>query len=66
MTKTYTVTIRFQFPAWNDKAGIPYDGITAATKAEAIKRVRRLAERDGHIPETGKGRVTLTAREAAM
>lgn len=58
---TFTVTIRFQYPAWDEKDGIPYDHIDAKSKSEAIKIVRKEAERDGHLPARDKGRVTLTA-----
>lgn len=62
---TYDVTISFQYPAWDEKDGITYRDIDAATKAEAIARVRRQANRDGHIPAVGKGRATLKAVKAA-
>jgi hypothetical protein len=60
-TKTYDVTIRFQFPAWDETDGIPYEGIDASSKSDAIARVRRMAERDGHLPSVGKGRVCIRA-----
>lgn len=59
---TYRVTIRFQFPAWNERDGIPYT-MTAKSKAKAISYVRRQARDDGHIPAIGKGRVTISAKE---
>jgi len=61
MKKLYTVTIKFQFPAWNQKDGISYD-VRAESKSQAIKFIRSQAERDGH---TGKniGRFTFTAVE---
>ena len=62
--KTYTVTIRFQSPAWDEVNGIPYTGIEATSKSAAIKQVRRLAWDDGHTAlATGKGRITFTATE---
>ena len=57
----YIVTLRFQFPAHDERNGIPYD-ITARTKADAIRDARRQADRDGHLCG-GKGRVTFTAVE---
>lgn len=57
----YTVTLRFQYPAWDEKNGIPYT-VEANTKAEAIQRARRQADNDGHLCG-GKGRVTFTATE---
>ncbi len=58
----YTVTLRFQFPAWDEKDGIDFT-IRAKTKAEAVKYARARAERDGHTGG-GKGRLTFKAREA--
>lgn len=46
--KTYVITVRFQFPAWNDKNGIESDPVVAASKKEAIKIARRQLDRDGH------------------
>jgi hypothetical protein len=62
----YRVTLRFQFPAWDEKDGIPYH-VTAKSKADAIKRAKMDAKRDGHIGfgNTGKGRATFKAEEAA-
>lgn len=59
---TYTVTLRFQYPAWDEKDGIVYE-IEARTKAEAIRYARSQARNDGHT-QTGKGRYTFTAEEA--
>jgi hypothetical protein len=62
--KNYTVTIRFQFPAWDEVDGIPYTNIEAPSKSEAIKQVRRTAWDDGHTAMAkGKGRITFTATE---
>lgn len=58
---TFQVTIRFQFPAWDEVRGIEYE-IEASSKSEAIKRARYEARRDGHLPCTGKGRATLSAQ----
>jgi hypothetical protein len=62
----YRVTLRFQFPAWDEQDGIPYI-IRAKTKADAIKWARMEAKRDGHIGFgcAGKGRATFKAEEAA-
>lgn len=59
---TYTVTLRFQSPAWDEVRGIDYY-VNAATKAEAIAIARRRANNDGHTPSTGKGRAVFTAKE---
>lgn len=56
----FKVTLRFQFPAWDEVNGLPYR-VEASSKSEAIKRVRRQAERDGHIPNREKGRATFKA-----
>jgi hypothetical protein len=45
---TYEVTLRFKFPAWDEKNGIPYT-IEATSKKEAIKRARSQAADDGHL-----------------
>lgn len=58
----YLVTLRFQYPAWDEANGIAIY-VTADSKAEAIDRARRDARRDGHTPATGKGRATFTATE---
>lgn len=60
---TYDVIIRFQFPAWDEKSGITYSNISARSKREAIRSVRRAAYDDGHVGTGGKGRVTFTALE---
>jgi hypothetical protein len=61
MTMTpYAVTLRFQFPAWDEKNGIRYE-VRAACKSDAISYARQLATRDGHIPAAKKGRVTFRA-----
>lgn len=64
MTKTYNVTLRFQFPSWEDKDGIRYE-IRARTKSEAIKYAKVRAERDGHIGGhvAANGRATFKAEE---
>lgn len=56
---TFTVTMRFQYPAWDEKDGISFE-IRANSKAEAIKYARSHARYEGHSG-TGKGRVTFKA-----
>lgn len=58
----YNVTIRFQYPAWDEKDGIVYPDVPARSKSEAIAYVRSQARGDGHTG-TGKGRYTFTAEE---
>ena len=47
-TFVFNVTMIFQYPAWNEVEGIPYPGIEASCKSDAIKQVRKMAESDGH------------------
>lgn len=61
----FNVTLRFQFPAWDEVNGITYYDISARTKAEAIKIARREAYNDGHVGTGGKGRVSFSATAAA-
>lgn len=56
---TYEVTLRFQYPAWDEKDGIPYE-VTADSKAAAVKIARNQAQRDGHLGG-GKGRCSFKA-----
>ena len=58
----YTVTLRFQYPAWDEREGLCFP-VEAPSKSAAISRARRQAERDGHTPSVGKGRVTFTTTE---
>lgn len=58
--KVYTITIRFQYPAWDEVDGIEYAGIVAGSKSEAIAKVRKMALHDGHLGRA-KGRAWLTA-----
>lgn len=45
---TYTVTMHFRFPAWDEKNGIDFVDISATNKAKAIQRARREAADAGH------------------
>lgn len=60
--KNYIVTLRFQFPAWDEKDGITFEE-QARSKSDAIRYARSQATNDGHSA-TGKGRATFTAKEA--
>lgn len=64
MNQTFTVTLRFQFPAWNEMQGITYE-VRAKTKSDAIRFAKVLAERDGHIGghAVSRGRATFKAKE---
>lgn len=62
--KPFNVRMFFQFPAWDEVDGIPYDLIEAASKSEAIARARRQAERDGHAV-SGRGRYWFRAELVA-
>lgn len=57
---SYVVTLRFQFPSWDEKDGIPFY-VSATSKSDAIKRAKQQAEGDGIWPHAHKGRVTFTA-----
>lgn len=60
--KTYTVTLTFTCPAWDEVDGINYYGIQADSRSEANRIVRRFASEDGHLG-SGKGRATFRATE---
>ncbi len=60
--KCFDVTMRFQYPAWDEVDGIMYRLIEADCKSEANAMARRLADQDGHLVG-GKGRVTFSACE---
>lgn len=55
----YTVTMRFQHPAWDEKNGIEYD-VTAKSKQDACASARRRAYDDGH---TGRRYFTAVKKE---
>jgi len=62
--KDYIVTLRFKFPAWDEKNGIPFE-VQAKSKSDAVKKARLQAERDGHSGQSkSKGSSTFTATEA--
>ena len=58
--KSWQVTMRFAYPAWDEVDGILLGPFAAKGKADAIRQARREAERDGHAC-TGKGRYWFTA-----
>lgn len=60
--KTFDVTMRFQYPAWDEVEGVHYQGIIAATKREANDEARAMAC-SNDLLGWGKGRVTFTAVE---
>lgn len=57
----YTVTMTFEYPAWDEKDGIVYEDIVACSKADAIRQARTKAFVDGHAI-SGRGRYWFTAR----
>jgi len=63
--KTFNVTMRFQPPAWNEKDGVPFNGIEANSKREANEEARRLASA-ADLLGWHKGRVTFTATEESL
>lgn len=40
--KQWVVTMRFEYPAWDEKDGIVYQGIPARTRSEANRAAKRL------------------------
>lgn len=58
---TYTVTLTYQFPAWDERDYAWRKEYDAGSKSEAIKWARKDAERDGYVPAYGKGRPTFRA-----
>lgn len=60
--RLWSVTLAFQYPAWDEINGIEYPDIEASGKAEANAIARRLAYNDGHLCG-GKGRVNFNAIE---
>lgn len=60
--RTYSVTLTFQYPAWDEVDGIKYHDIQADSKSAANSFARKLAELNGHLG-TGKGRATFVATE---
>lgn len=60
--KRFDVTMRFQYPAWDEVDGVLYQGIVADTKREANDVARTLAS-SNDLLGWGKGRVTFTAQE---
>lgn len=56
----FTVTLRFQHPAWDEVEGIPYRDIPADSKQEANDIARGFAMRDGQLG-AGKGRYWFCA-----
>ena len=59
--RSFLVSLRFQFPAWDEVEGIRYE-VEAESKSQAIEIARRRARRDGHTGQgASKGRVTFKA-----
>jgi len=61
MIKKYIVTLRYQYPAWDEKSGLQYE-VSAENKSDAIKIARWNATTDGQLCG-GKGRVSFKAQE---
>ena len=61
----YVVTLRFQYPSWDEKEGVEFN-VTAKTKSEAIKKVKRQTEWEG-VSGTGclKGMQWWSAKEGS-
>ena len=56
----YVVTLRFRYPAWDERDGIRFD-VDATGKREAVKRARRLADDAGHLCAVPVTDYTFTA-----
>jgi hypothetical protein len=63
--QTYNVTLTFQYPAWDQHAGIRYPDIVAKNKSSANAIARNRARDDGHLCG-GQGRATFTAKDAEL
>ncbi len=61
--KSWTVTMRFEHPAWDEVDGIEYRNIPARNRSEANRAAARQAESDGHAV-SGRGRYWFTAAES--
>lgn len=63
MDRYFLVTLRFQYPAWDEKDGIVYR-ISAKDRAQAIRYARRQASDDGHTSGMAcvHGRTTYRAK----
>lgn len=59
----WNVTMLFEYPAWDEVDGIVYRGISATSKSDAARQVRKQAEIDGHACG-GRGRYWFTAVRA--
>ena len=58
----YTVTIRKQFPSWDEKNGIVYQDVTGRSKSEAIANARFRARNAGHTGDSKtSGRAIFSA-----
>lgn len=47
--KFYTVTLRFQFPPWDEVNGIVFEHVSGYSKSDACSSARLQAEHDGHL-----------------
>lgn len=59
----WNVTLRFQYPAWDEVGGIVYRGIVARSKSEANRIAANRAHGDGHTCG-GSGRYFFRAEKA--
>ncbi len=62
ITRSWKVTMRFAYPAWDEVEGIVYADIVADRKSGAVKQARTQAEIDGHAC-SGRGRYWFTAED---
>ena len=59
----FTVTLTFQYPAWDEVNGIVYEDVRALNKADAVRQARQMARSDGHTGQGGKGLCWFRAEE---
>jgi hypothetical protein len=50
----YTVTLTFQFPAWDEQDGLEFEVWNAESKSDAIKQIRSVARDEGHTCSRGR------------
>ena len=61
--KAYAVTLRFQYPSWDEVDGISCGEIHSTSKREAVEIARKISARDGHT--IGRGRHWFSAAEVS-
>lgn len=65
MSKTYTVSVKVQYPCWDERDGFTFPDIVADSKAEAIRKARRHNWQYGIVNATTHGLSWWKATEQA-